>query len=336
VLPADLYARTATSASASDGAHLPSGFVEAAARLPGVQRVEGARLRPMVMDPQRPAVSLVARPLWSVAGGPAQVLPMVGPVLPRERAQAAGVPGVYVTEAMEMLYGARPGEVITLPLPGLRVMVLGVWRDYARQFGAVAIDLEEYRQATGDRRINDLALGLQPQADAAAVQEALRALAPDPSLIEFAVPAQIRAISLRIFDRSFAVTYYLQALAIGIGLFGIAASFSAQVLARRKEFGLLTHLGLTRRQIVVIVAAEGAAWTAAGALAGLLLGLAVSTVLVHVVNPQSFHWTMELVLPLWRLAALCAAVVLAGSLTAAVAARAAASGDAVRSVKEDW
>jgi putative ABC transport system permease protein len=80
--------------------------------------------------------------------------------------------------------------------------------------------------------------------------------------LEFASAAEIRATSLRIFDRSFAVTYWLQAVAIAIGLFGVAASFSAQVLARRKEFGLLAHLGLTRRQILAVVAGEGAAWTA--------------------------------------------------------------------------
>ena len=97
-------------------------------------------------------------------------------------------------------------------------------------------------------------------------------------------------------------------MAIAIGLFGIAASFSAQVLARRKEFGLLVHLGLTRRQIVAVVAAEGAVWTAVGAALGLALGIAVSVVLVKVVNPQSFHWTMELLLPWVRLGALCAAV----------------------------
>ena len=348
VLPADLYARTATSSAASDAAFLPVEFLARAATVEGVERVEGARLRPMVMDPRRPAVSLVARPLWSVRGGAAQVLPLVGSALPREVAQRAGLPGAYVTEAMEMLYGARPGQVLELPVPlraagaspdgpqTLRVMVLGVWRDYARQFGAVALDLQEYQSLTGDERVNDLALQLAAGTEPLAVQEALRSFAPDPALIEFAVPAQIRAISLRIFDRSFAVTYYLQALAIGIGLFGIAASFSAQVLARRKEFGLLGHLGLTRTQIVGIVAGEGAAWTAAGAMAGLLLGLAVSAVLVHVVNPQSFHWTMELVLPTARLALLCAAVLLAGSLTAALSARAAASQEAVRAVKEDW
>jgi putative ABC transport system permease protein len=124
--------------------------------------------------------------------------------------------------------------------------------------------------------------------------------------------------------------------AIGIGVFGVAASFSAQVLARRKEFGLLAHLGLTRRQILAVVAGEGAAWTGIGAIAGVLLGLAVSVVLVHVVNPQSFHWTMEMNVPGTRLWALCAAVVVSGTVTAWLAGRAAAGRDAVMAVKEDW
>ena len=132
------------------------------------------------------------------------------------------------------------------------------------------------------------------------------------------------------------MTYWLQAVAIGIGLFGVAASFSAQVLARRREFGLLAHLGLTRQDILRVVAGEGLAWTTLGALAGLGLGLLVSVILVHVVNPQSFHWTMDLALPAGRLSALCLAVVVAGTVTAWLAGRAAASGDAVQAVKEDW
>jgi putative ABC transport system permease protein len=214
--------------------------------------------------------------------------------------------------------------------------VLGVWRDYARQFGTIAIDDAVYRRLTGDTRINDLALWLAPGADVAAVQAALRGLLEDPSLLDFASTEELKRVSLRIFDRSFAVTYYLQAVAIAIGLVGIAASLSAQVLARRKEFGLLAHLGLTRSQVVAVVAGEGAAWVAAGTVAGLLLGLAVSMVLVFVVNPQSFHWTMDLVLPWGRLALLCAAVLVAGTATAAFSARRAAGAAAVLSVKEDW
>ena len=340
VLPADLYVRTASpGGGGNETAWLPPDFVVAARVLPGVARAEALRATAMPLDPSRPAPVLIARPLED----PTRTLPLVGELL----AEMPGTRSAYVSEAMAALYDAAPGTRLTLPLTRVGsdgsarsidadFFVRGVWRDYARQHGAVVIAESDFRALTGDTRVNDLAFTLAPGADMAALQQRLRALAPDPALIEFAQASEIRAASLHIFDRSFAVTYWLQAVAIVIGLFGIAASFSAQVLARRKEFGLLAHLGFTRRQVLAIVAGEGAAWTAAGALLGLALGLAVSVVLVHVVNPQSFHWTMELLAPWGRLAALCAAVVVAGTLTAALAARQAVSRDAVLAVKEDW
>jgi putative ABC transport system permease protein len=288
------------------------------------------RVRSLAMAAGRPGVTLIVQPLAQ----PVMGLAFVNPPLPAKPGETA----VYVSEAMVSLYGATPGAMVELPLGGQRVQarVLGVWRDYARQFGAITMDDAVYRRITGDTRINDLAVWLQPGADTSAVQDALRALLVDPAMLDFASSAELRKVSLRIFDRSFAVTYYLQAVAIAIGLIGIAASLSAQVLARRKEFGLLAHLGLTRGQVVAVVAGEGAAWVAAGTLVGLLLGLAISMVLVFVVNPQSFHWTMHIVLPAGRLAALCAAVMLAGTATAALSARSAAGRSAVMSVKEDW
>ena len=297
---------------------------------------------PLQWAPGRPPVTLIARDL----ADPASALPLLDPPdgpgsPPTTQAPAGTGPAqaeVWVSEAMVSLYGARPGTVVSLPLEGrtIPVRVRGVWRDYARQFGAIAIDARAYRALTGDTRINDLALWLDAGADAAAVQAALRQAAPDPAMLEFAATDELRRLSLAIFDRSFAVTYFLQAVAIGIGLVGVAASLSAQVLARRKEFGLLSHLGLTRRQIIGVVAGESAAWMAAGVAVGVLLGLAISLVLVHVVNPQSFHWTMEWILPWGRLVALGAAVGLAGVVTAAFSARHAASRHAVLSVKEDW
>ena len=91
-----------------------------------------------------------------------------------------------------------------------------------------------------------------------------------------------------------------------------------------------------RLAMVTGLAAGALAWTGIGAIAGVLLGLAVSVVLVHVVNPQSFHWTMEMNIPATRLWALCAAVVVSGTVTAWLAGRAAAGRDAVMAVKEDW
>ncbi len=337
VLPADLYVRAAASIGAGDVVTLPADMPRRAASIDGVARAESQRVVQLQLDAAKPAVVLIARALPD----PEKNLPLVGELV----AAPAGVNGkttsVYVSEAMVDLYGARPGTTFVLPLAGNpRVFVRGVWRDYARQHGAIAMARDDYQRLTQDTRVNDLALWLQPGADTARLQQTLRALATelglDGALLEFASAGEIRTLSLRIFDRSFAVTYWLQAVAIAIGLFGIAASFSAQVLARRKEFGLLAHLGLTRAQVLTVVAVEGAVWTAAGALLGLLLGLAVSIVLVKVVNPQSFHWTMDLLLPWTRLAALCAAVMVAGTVTAWLAARNAAGRQMALAVKEDW
>jgi putative ABC transport system permease protein len=350
VLPADLYARTAPQSALAEQSWLPGDFVQQAAAVPGVVRVQAARTRSMELAPQRPAVTLFAREL----DDPESQLPMVGPV---QKAMPGEI-GVYVSEAVAALYGARPGERLVLPLAlaqrdgspdadapagapasagsGIPTRVLGVWRDYARQFGTVAMSLSDYRALTGDDRINDLALWLKPGTAPEAVMQRLREASPDPAMLGFASSTELRRISLSIFDRSFAVTRYLQAVAIGIGLVGVAASLSAQVLARRKEFGLLSHLGLTRTQVVRLVAAESAAWLATGALVGVALGAVISAVLVHVVNPQSFHWTMQMVWPWQRIALLALSVWLAGTLTAAYTARRAAGRPAVQSVREDW
>jgi putative ABC transport system permease protein len=331
VLPADLYARSAAGTAAGDVVFVPPELVAAVRALPGVERLETARVSQVQLDPDRPAIGLIARPM----NDPAKSLPLIGELLPAQ----AGVVSAYVSEPMANVYGTRPGMRLNLPLPNGRieaVFVRGVWRDYARQHGAVVLDSADFSRLTGDQRVNDLAMWLVPGTDAGALQKRIRALSGEAALLEFASPGEIRTLSLRIFDRSFAVTYWLQAVAVGIGLFGIAASFSAQVLARRREFGLLAHLGLTRRQILGVIAAEGAVWTAAGVLVGLALGLAVSVVLVEVVNPQSFHWTMDLLLPWGRLALLSAAVLLAGTLTAWLAGRAAAGRDAALAVKQDW
>ena len=362
MLPSPLYVRSALSAGgtgSSEAALLPAGFAEAVGQLPGLDRVQPLRASPLQLSPTLPALTVLSRPLGDA---PAQTLPLVGEALP----VPPGRTGVYISEAVVDLYGLRPGmewpalskafstQALENHAPAAIFYIAGIWRDYARQTGAVVMDRAVWLRLTGDARTSDLALWPSEGTDVSTLQASIRALAAtqagrQPSnaagavtgdsgeaLVEFSSAATIRERSLRIFDRSFAVTYWLQAVAIGIGLFGVAASFSAQVLARRKEFGLLAHLGLTRRQILTVVAGEGAAWTAVGAAAGVLLGLAVSVVLVHVVNPQSFHWTMDLAVPGGRLLGLCAAVMVSGTVTAWLAGRAAAGRDAVMAVKEDW
>jgi putative ABC transport system permease protein len=183
--------------------------------------------------------------------------------------------------------------------------------------------------------VTDAALWAAPGTTAEQLQQRLRRLPFGPAL-QLALPGTIRAMSLQIFDRSFAVTYLLEAIAIAIGLSGIAATFSAQTLARAREFGMLRHVGVTRAQILKMLAIEGGALTLLGVVCGFVLGLIISLILVYVVNPQSFHWTMQLHMPWPLLASVAAVLVGASVVTALMSGRYALSGGPIRAVREDW
>ena len=331
ILPADLYLRSATG---GDTAALKPEEQKAIAAIDGIARVDFLRTSPLTLDPSRPSVTLIARPIDTA--NPGKILPLIGDALPVSRIPADATP-IWVSEAMTDLYGYRIGMRVSLPLQGRGryCIVAGVWRDYARQSGAIQMRLADYQAFTGDHDVTDAGIWLQPGMTAAQVVERLRRLSFGGAL-EFAEPGDIRAISLKIFDRSFAVTYLLEVVAMVIGLFGVATTFSAQTLARAKEFGMLRHVGVMRRQILSVLALEGGLLTSAGIVVGFALGWAISLILVFVVNPQSFHWTMRLHMP-WNLLATVAALLLAAAAATALAAgRYAVSGNAVRAVREDW
>ncbi len=330
VLPADLYVRAA---SGGETAYLPPEAQARIAALPGVRRAEFLREQQLLLDPARPRVILQARTVDPA--NPARTLPIIGaPVI----VPSGAPPPAWVSEVAADLYGIAPGALIELPIAGkaTRFTVGGIWRDYARQQGAIAIELERYVELTGDRTVTNGALWLAEGADPAAVEAALRRDVPGGERLEVASPGEIRSLSLRAFDRTFAVTYALELAAVVIGLIGLSSSFGALALARRREFGVLRHIGMTRRQIGAMLATEGFVVSAIGLAVGLTLGFAISLILIHVVNRQSFHWGMDLSLPWHALAAFAVVLLALSTLTALASGRQAMSEDAVRAVKEDW
>ena len=330
ILPADIYLRIATAETSG----LDPGLQAALAALPGVTGMESRRSLTLKLAPERPAVTLLAIP---VPPGTSV------PDLPWRRAPTTVGPGetpVWISEPLSRLYHLAPGDTLDLPLAGRSVplRVAGVWRDYGRQFGTLALQRSDYVRLTGDTGANEAALTLSPDADRAEVLARVRgALPPDlAAQTEIAPAGEIRQAALKIFDRSFAVTYALEAVAVLVGVAGVAATVSAQTLARRREFGMLRHVGAGRGQILAMLALEGAFLGAIGAVAGLALGAAMGQVLIQVVNPQSFNWTMDTRWPWGLLGGLTLALTLASALTALLAGRSALSADAVRAVREDW
>ena len=96
-----------------------------------------------------------------------------------------------------------------------------------------------------------------------------------------------------IFDRTFAITYALEAVAVIVAVIGVAGALLAVVIDRRRELGLLRFLGAASRQIRKLILVEAG-------LLGLLATwpesfreFALSLILIFVINKQSFGWTIR-------------------------------------------
>ena len=322
VLSADLYLR-------AESGDLDPATQRRIAAIAGVRRAAFSRQLPLTIVADRPPVTLIARPVRGDVEDPLLVLL-------EEVKLPAGATPIWTSEPAARLYGWSPGRSVMLPVGGrsTRFVVAGVWRDYARQQGAVVIRDVDYVRLTGDRGRDEAAITLAPGADPATVRRAVAAMLPPG--ISVAEPATLRRFALQLFDRSFAITYGLEAVAILVGLAGVAATMSAQTIARSKEFGMLRHLGLTRGQVTAMLASEGALLGLIGAVAGVALGALLGQVLIHVVNPQSFNWTMTTIWPFATIAGVTVALTVAAALTAMLAGRRATAADAVAAVREDW
>jgi putative ABC transport system permease protein len=330
LLPADLYVR---SGYIDQSAAIDAATLAGLARLPAVARVEGGRLTRASLPGQRSAVALIARPMDEASAEERLWL--------RSRATQpvpTGAIPVWVSEAAADLYALTPGQGLQLLLGPTQVSasIRGVWRDYEHQGGAVLLDRADYVRVSGDTVVNTVSFWLRPDASEQQAQQQIRQILPADVQYDMRTPGELRRLSLQAFDRTFAVTYLLELVAVIIGLLGISASTSAQVLARRGEFGLLRHLGLTRQQIAVTLACEGLVLGVGGVAAGLLNGAVIGAILIYVVNRQSFHWSMDLFPPYLSLLALSALLITAAAVIAVVSGRQAMSGDVVRAVKEDW
>lgn len=331
VLPADIYVKLA---STGDQGGFQPDEQKAMLALTGISRLDYSRHLQLTLDASRPSITLIARPI-DIAD-PSRVIPIIGEILTPDDIPNDVIP-IWVSEAMVDLYGQVVGKQVSLPLgaAGGDFIVAGVWRDYGRQSGAIQMQLSDYQSLTGDVNVNTTALWLQAGITTEQVIASLKEL-PFGDAVEISQSSEIRALSLAIFDRSFAVTYLLEAVAVLIGLLGVAASFSAQTLARAKEFGMLRHIGMLRRQILSMLAAEGGLLAVLGVTLGFIIGWGVSLILVFIVNPQSFHWTMQLHIPWGWLGIVACVMVILAALTALLAGRHATSGNSIRAVKEDW
>ena len=126
---------------------------------------------------------------------------------------------------------------------------------------------------------------------------------------------ELREEILRIFDRTFTLTYVLEAIAVIIAMLGIINTLVTSVVERRRELATLQALGSSRGQITALILWEAGYLGLLGTAMGLVGGVALAWILIRVINRQSFGWTIQISWP-FGLMAEVAAMALVASLLA--------------------
>ncbi|HEX3551158.1 MAG TPA: FtsX-like permease family protein [Candidatus Elarobacter sp.] len=329
-LRAELFVRPLGLADAGD-ARLSPGLVPRLRALPGVASVDTLRA---VEIPFRGRITNLAATDLSTLGTHRQLRVMGGADLGTLARRLTDSDAVLVSEPFATKFGVRDGDRVVLPTPSgpTSFAVAAIYEDYSSDAGVVLLDARTYRRLFRDEAINSIAIYAQPGSDLPRLRTAvLRALAP--RRVDVQTNRELRDVVVRIFDRTFAITYALDVIAVTIAVLGIVSTLFALVLERRREFGIMRYLGVTRGGVRAVVLAEAAGVGALGGVLGVAAGFALALLLIFVINRQAFGWLIELHVP-WAflaqtVAAVVAAAVLAGLYPARVAARI-RTADAVR------
>jgi putative ABC transport system permease protein len=231
-----------------------------------------------------------------------------------------------ITQAFANKYGLKVGDRFVVPLGDQKpeFTVAGIYYDYASERGFVTIDRAVLLKYLPDAPPTNLAIYLRPGADTQTVLRAIRDRTSGYG-VESSPNEVLRTEAVKIFDRTFAVTWALEGVAIIVAMLGAANSLLAMVLDRRREFGLLQYLGGAAAQIRRTVLVEAGLVGLLANLLGLALGFALSLVLIYVINVQSFGWSIQFHPPVFLLATALLLVwcvtIIAGIYPALIASR---------------
>ena len=238
----------------------------------------------------------------------------------------AGEDRAIVSEPFANKHSIRVGDRLNLPLGSryVTVTVAGIYYEYSSSQGFVLLDRSTLLKYLPGQPATNAAVYLKPGVDATAVQREIERRTAGLG-VAIGLNQSLRRNAIAIFDRTFAITWALEAVAIVVALLGAANSLLALVLDRRRELGLLRYLGASTLQLRGMILVEAGFLGLLAAAVGLALGFALSVLLVFIVNKQSFGWTIQFHPPVDLLASAILLVwcvtMLAGLYPARVAAR---------------
>jgi putative ABC transport system permease protein len=322
-LRADLYLRPAGSSAADRHPTIAANVADAIERLPGVEAVDRFRVYPISYE-GLPA-SLGGGETTKVKASAATFF-LPGEDRARILRELPHGDNVIVSEPFANKHHVKPGDMLPLPLgDDVRAFrVLGIYYDYSTERGFIVMDRHTLLRYLPDRAASNLAVYLKAGANVDAMRREIGKVIGSRGVTVF-TNSKLREGALQIFDRTFAITWALEVVAIFVAVVGVAGALLALVIDRRRDYALLRFVGAERGQIRRIILAEAGFLGLFSNVMGLVLGTGLSLLLIFVINKQSFGWTIQFHWPvaliLTALSGVYAATVLAGLYPARTAMR---------------
>jgi len=332
-LQADLYLRPAGPAGADRHPTLAPDVAARLSKMPEVDAVDQFR-----------AYEISYRGLpATLGGGDARIAGRYGrrPFFSGARpadvfAQLPGRDNAIVSEPFANKHGVRRGDTLELALGAARVRlrVLDIYADYSNERGYIIVDRGTLLKYLPDPEPSNVAIYLRPGVNLEDGRRAVETVLARRKVMVF-TNRSLRAEAIRVFDRTFAITYALEAVAVFVAVMGVAGALLALVIDRRREFGLLRFLGAGTSQVRRIILFEAGLLGLLANIAGVVLGFLLSLLLIFVINRQSFGWTIQFHWPVTVLVPALSIVYCATVLAALYPSRIAAALVPIEVIHED-
>ena len=318
-LRADLYLSPAVPSSADRHPKMSADIIDRVSRLPGVAAVD--QLRSYEISYQGMPATLGSIDV-NIASHYQTRSFLSGAATPSVFRRLVGANAVIVSEPFANKHHVRAGDTLTFTLGGTPVSfrVIDIYYDYSSERGSVFMDRPTLLRYLPDPDPSNLAIYLEPGVSPDTARAAVQAAVADRRVLVF-LNRTLREQGMRIFDRTFAITYALEAVAVFVAVMGVGGALLALVIDRRREFGLLRFLGAADAQVRRIILFEAGFLGLLANVAGLILGFLLSLLLIRVIDKQSFGWTIQFHWPVTILLSALAIVYIATLLAGLYPAR---------------
>ncbi|MBV9009610.1 MAG: ABC transporter permease [Verrucomicrobia bacterium] len=290
-LQADLYLRPAAAPGADRYPTINAQIADEIQRIPGVEEVSRYRAYPIEYSGLPATLAggsskrIVRLPLQDVLRGETRDSIF--------RKLSSGDFAV-VSEPFANKHDVHPGSVLRLPLGGAEraFTVLATYYDYSTEHGVIMISRTTLLKYLPDPAISSIGVFLKTAVDTGRVRHQIDRVIAGRAVLVF-TNREVRRGALAIFDRTFQITYVLEAVAVFVAVMGIAGALLALVIDRRREFALLRFLGGAQPQIRRVILFEAGFIGLLANAVGVALGTGLSLILIFVINKQSFGWTLQ-------------------------------------------